>query len=203
MNTKSSTGLILGVVGVIAAIGIITAVVANRDSGDSKKADSTQQSSVSSSDSSKNSSDMKKEAASDIVSLAVATPDLSTLVVAVKAADLVATLQSEGPFTVFAPTNAAFAALPAGTLDSLLLPENKATLARILTYHVVSGQVMSSELKDGQVVKTVQGETLTVTLADSKVMLTDTKGNKSTVAKADIEASNGVVHVIDSVVLPQ
>jgi uncharacterized surface protein with fasciclin (FAS1) repeats len=117
----------------------------------------------------------EKKAESDIVELAVATDSLSTLVTAVKAAGLVETLQGDGPFTVFAPTNDAFAALPAGTLDSLLLPENKETLAGILTYHVVSG----------------------------KVMLKDAKGGVATVASADIEASNGVVHVIDAVVLPE
>lgn len=145
----------------------------------------------------------EKKAESDIVELAVATDSLSTLVTAVKAADLVETLQGDGPFTVFAPTNDAFAALPAGTLDTLLKPENKATLAGILTYHVVSGKVMSSDLKDGQVVKTVQGENLTVSIEGGKVMLKDAKGGKATVASADIEASNGVVHVIDAVVLPE
>jgi uncharacterized surface protein with fasciclin (FAS1) repeats len=145
----------------------------------------------------------EKKAESDIVELAVATDSLSTLVTAVKAADLVETLQGDGPFTVFAPTNDAFAALPAGTLDSLLLPENKETLAGILTYHVVSGKVMSSDLKDGQVVKTIHGENLTVSISGGKVMLKDAKGGMATVASADIEASNGVVHVIDAVVLPE
>jgi uncharacterized surface protein with fasciclin (FAS1) repeats len=140
--------------------------------------------------------------AADIVGLAVATPDLSTLVAAVKAAGLVSTLQGSGPFTVFAPTNAAFAALPAGTLDSLLLPENKATLAGILTYHVVAGKVLSTDLKDGQVVTTVKGDKLTVNVGGGKVTLTDAKGGKATVKAADIMASNGVVHVIDAVVLP-
>lgn len=139
----------------------------------------------------------------NIVGLAVATPTLSTLVSAVQAADLVETLSGMGPFTVFAPTNDAFANLPAGTLDTILLPANKATLSGILTYHVVAGKVMSSDLKDGQVITTVQGNTLTVSIMGGKVSLTDAKGGKSTVALADVDATNGVVHVIDSVLLPQ
>jgi uncharacterized surface protein with fasciclin (FAS1) repeats len=137
----------------------------------------------------------------DVVGLAIATPDLSTLVSAVKAADLVTTLQGAGPFTVFAPLNSGFAALPSGTLDSLLLPENKAKLASILTYHVVAGKVLSKDLSNGQVIGTVAGGKLTVEIANGKVMLVDEKGGKSTVKTADVEAKNGVVHVIDSVLL--
>ena len=140
---------------------------------------------------------------STIVELAVATDDLSTLVTAVTAAELVDTLSGEGPFTVFAPTNDAFAALPAGTVDTLLLPENKAKLQAVLTYHVVAGKVMSSDLSNGQVVKTVQGNNLTVEIADGKVMLVDATGAKAEVVTADVEASNGVVHIINSVVLPE
>jgi uncharacterized surface protein with fasciclin (FAS1) repeats len=140
---------------------------------------------------------------STIVELAVATDDLSTLVTAVTAADLVDTLSGEGPFTVFAPTNDAFAALPAGTVETLLLPENKAKLQAVLTYHVVAGKVMSSDLSNGQVVKTVQGNNLTVEIADGKVMLVDATGAKAEVVTADVEASNGVVHIINSVVLPE
>jgi uncharacterized surface protein with fasciclin (FAS1) repeats len=139
----------------------------------------------------------------NIVGLAQTTESLSTLVAAVQAADLVDTLNGSGPFTVFAPTNDAFAKLPAGTLDSLLLPENKATLSGILTYHVVSGKVMSTDLTNGQIIKTVNGANLTVEITGGTVMLVDAKGNKSTVATADVQASNGVVHIIDSVVLPQ
>lgn len=140
---------------------------------------------------------------SNIVELAVATPALSTLVTAVTEAELVETLSGTGPFTVFAPTNDAFAALPAGTLDTLLLPENKAKLQAVLTYHVVAGKVMSSDLSNGQVVKTVQGNELTVMIEGGKVMLQDATGAKAEVVTADIEASNGVVHVINSVVLPE
>jgi uncharacterized surface protein with fasciclin (FAS1) repeats len=149
--------------------------------------------------------DMNNEAEvnEDIVALAIKTEALSTLVAAVKAAELVDTLQGEGPFTVFAPTNAAFEALPEGTLASLLLPENKTQLGGILKYHVVSGQVMASDLSDGQTITTVQGGTLTVKIADGKVYLVDATGNEVPVEQADVNASNGVVHVIGGVLLPQ
>lgn len=135
--------------------------------------------------------------AADIVDVAADTPDLSTLVEAVTAAGLAETLQGEGPFTVFAPTNEAFAALPAGELDRLLKPANKAELAKILKYHVVSGEIMSSDLTNGQKAKTVEGGTLTVTINGNTV-----KVNDATVVQADVPASNGVVHVIDKVLLP-
>jgi len=132
----------------------------------------------------------------DIVDLAVETDILSTLVEAVKAGGLVETLKSDGPFTVFAPTNEAFAALPEGTLESLLKPENKDQLVAVLTYHVVPAKVMSTDLKDGQKAKTVQGADIEVDLGDG------VKINDANVVKADIKASNGVVHVIDKVILP-
>lgn len=131
-----------------------------------------------------------------IVSIASGADNLSTLVSAVKAADLVETLNGDGPFTVFAPTNEAFAKLPEGTVESLLMPENKDQLTRILTYHVVSGKVMSGDLEDGMTAKTVQGAEIEISLGDN-VMIND-----ATVEKADIEASNGVVHLIDSVIMP-
>lgn len=140
--------------------------------------------------------EMKEEAAKDIVALAMETESLSTLVAAVKAGDLVATLQGEGPFTVFAPTNEAFAALPEGTLENLLKPENKDQLVAILTYHVVSGKVMSTDLSDGMKAATVNGAEITITTTGGA------KVNGANVAAADIEASNGVVHVIDAVILP-
>lgn len=133
----------------------------------------------------------------DIVDLAIQTEFLSTLVAAVKAGDLVDVLKGDGPFTVFAPTNEAFAKLPAGTVDNLLKPENKAQLVAVLTYHVVSGKVYSKDLKDGMKAKSVQGSDVTITLKDGKAMVND-----ATVTTADIEASNGVVHVIDTVILP-
>ncbi|CAH0364156.1 unnamed protein product [Pelagomonas calceolata] len=141
-----------------------------------------------------NSSD---EPTQNIVELAQATDFLSTLVQAVVAADLVETLSGDGPFTVFAPTNDAFAALPNGTLASLLLPENQPQLIAILTYHVVPGKIMSTELSDGQEAATVQGDVVTITIADGTV-----KVNDATVSIPDIEATNGVVHVIDTVLIP-
>ena len=137
-----------------------------------------------------------EEVAKDIVGLAVETEALSTLVAALKAGGLVETLQGDGPFTVFAPTNEAFAALPEGTLESLLKPENKDQLVAILTYHVVSGKVMSTDLSDGMKAATVNGAEVTITTADGA------KVNGANVVMADVEASNGVVHVIDAVILP-
>ena len=134
----------------------------------------------------------------DIVDNAAGSADHTTLVAAVKAAGLVETLKSAGPFTVFAPTNAAFGALPAGTVDNLLKPENKAKLTGILTYHVVAGAVKAADLKDGQKIKTVQGEELTVSIKDGKVMI-----NGATVTIADVISSNGVTHVIDAVLIPK
>lgn len=132
----------------------------------------------------------------NIVELAVATDFLSTLVAAVKAGGLVDVLQGDGPFTVFAPTNEAFAALPAGTVEELLKPENKDKLVAVLTYHVIPGKVMSSDLKEGAKVKTVNGAEVSISLAGGA------KVNNAKVTAADIEAKNGVVHVIDRVILP-
>ncbi|MEP1199394.1 MAG: fasciclin domain-containing protein [Tateyamaria sp.] len=138
----------------------------------------------------------------DIVDIAAGNPDFSTLVAAVQAAGLVDTLKSDGPFTVFAPTNAAFAALPAGTLDSLLLPENKDTLTSILTYHVVPGQVTAGDvLGTRQNVATVNGATVDVNGQAGKLG-TGVKVNDANVTAADIFATNGVIHVIDKVLLP-
>ncbi|MEX1219198.1 MAG: fasciclin domain-containing protein [Solirubrobacterales bacterium] len=133
----------------------------------------------------------------NIVETAQATPDLSTLVKAVVAADLVETLSGAGPFTVFAPTNEAFEALPPAELARLLEPANRDELAKILTYHVVAGDILSADLADGQKVKTVEGQDLTITVDGDTV-----KVNDATVVKVDIETSNGVVHVIDGVLLP-
>ena len=135
------------------------------------------------------------EAKKDIVDLAVGTEMLSTLVKAVQQGDLVKTLKSDGPFTVFAPTNEAFAALPDGVLQKLLMPENKDKLQAILTYHVVAGAITSGNLSDGQMAETVQGSEIKVNKNYGKVKI-----NEAQVLKADIEASNGVVHVIDKVI---
>ena len=131
-----------------------------------------------------------------IVDVASGNKSFSTLVTAVKAAGLVETLSGKGPFTVFAPTNAAFDALPKATLASLLKPENKAKLQKVLTYHVVSGKVMAKDVKPGSV-KTVEGSPVTVRVRGGKVMV-----NNANVIKTDIKASNGVIHVIDKVLLP-
>ena len=139
-----------------------------------------------------------EQTTNDIVATAVATPTLSTLVAAVTAAELVETLQGAGPFTVFAPTNDAFAALPAGTVDNLLKEENKADLQGILTYHVVPGAVMAADLTDGMVVTTVNGKTITINVSDAGVSI----NGGAKVTMADIHTTNGVVHVIDAVLLP-
>jgi uncharacterized surface protein with fasciclin (FAS1) repeats len=135
-------------------------------------------------------------AAGTIVDVAAGNPDFSTLVAAVEAAGLVETLSGEGPFTVFAPTNEAFAALPAGVLDMLLLPENQETLVQVLTYHVVPGEVTSDLVTAGDVA-TVEGSTIAIT-TDDGVKINGT----TTVTAVDVEASNGVIHVIDAVLIP-
>ncbi|MBL7860106.1 MAG: fasciclin domain-containing protein [Cyclobacteriaceae bacterium] len=146
----------------------------------------------------------------DVVDIAIGSADHTTLVAAVKAADLVTTLKGKGPFTVFAPTNAAFNKLPEGTVANLLKPENKAQLAKILTYHVVSGNLdaagVTAAIKSGNgkaVVTTVSGGKLTASLENGKVKLTDEGGNAAYVTAADLKGSNGVVHVIDGVVMPK
>jgi uncharacterized surface protein with fasciclin (FAS1) repeats len=136
-------------------------------------------------------------ATQDIVAVATGAGSFKTLVAAVQAAGLVETLQGKGPFTVFAPTDEAFAKLPSGTVEGLLKPENKDKLAAILTYHVVSGKVMAADVKTGEV-KTVNGKDLSVKVADGKVTV-----NGASVVTTDIAASNGVIHVIDAVVLPK
>lgn len=145
-----------------------------------------------------------------VVDVAVGSKNHTTLVAAVTAADLVATLQSAGPFTVFAPVNAAFDKLPAGTVETLLKPENKATLTKVLTYHVVAGNIDAAAvvkaIKDGNgkaVLTTVSGGKLTASVVDGKVILTDENGGTATVTATDLKAGNGIVHVIDGVVLPK
>ena len=132
----------------------------------------------------------------DVVDTAVNAEGFETLVAAVEAAGLVETLKGEGPFTVFAPTDEAFAALPEGTVEDLLLPENKDQLTAILTYHVVPGKVMSGDLSDGMTAATVEGSEVTI-MTEGGVMVND-----ATVVQPDIEASNGVIHVIDKVIMP-
>lgn len=150
------------------------------------------------------------QAQKTVVDIAVGSKEHTTLVAGLTAADLVTTLQSAGPFTVFAPTNAAFAKLPAGTLETLLKPENKATLAKILTYHVIAGTfdaaavVKAIKANNGSLsLTTVSGNKLVASIKQGKVTLTDEKGNSATVVVADLTATNGVIHVIDAVVLPK
>ncbi len=138
----------------------------------------------------------------NIIQNAVNSKDHTTLVAAVKAAGLVQTLEGKGPFTVFAPTNAAFGKLPAGTVDSLVKPENKATLTKILTYHVVAGKLEASDLADGKMLKTVEGEQLTVKRAEGNIWIVDGKGGSSMVTISNVNQSNGVIHVIDTVLMP-
>lgn len=145
----------------------------------------------------------------DIIDNAMNSKDHTTLVAAVKAAGLVDTLKGAGPFTVFAPTNAAFDALPAGTVDTLLKPEMKADLTKVLTYHVVSGKLDAAALAEqiaagggSATLTTVQGEALTAKAAGNGIALTDAKGNVATVTTADVYQSNGVIHVVDKVLMP-
>jgi uncharacterized surface protein with fasciclin (FAS1) repeats len=192
MGNESNSGKVIAIIVAVAVIvgGIAFFAMSGNDEESTASTDT--------STSQEESSDMAEAPAEqNIVELAQATPDLSTLVTAVVAADLAETLSGDGPFTAFAPTNEAFEALPAGTLDDLLKPENKDQLTDVLTYHVVAGDVMSSDLTDGQEITTLQGDTLTVKITDGVVTI-----NGATVTTADVDASNGVVHVIDQVLLP-
>lgn len=145
----------------------------------------------------KDKSEAAAKPAGTIVDIAVGNPDFSTLVTALKAAGLVETLQGAGPFTVFAPTNAAFAKLPAGTVENLLKPENKAQLTAVLTYHVVAGKVLAADVVKLSSATTVQGGEVKINAAGGSV-----KVNDATVTATDIAGSNGVIHVIDTVILP-
>ncbi len=178
--------LLLGLVGLIALSPL--AISAQSNDCANKKSDTSKVSYVKAS----------MNATPDIVDTAVSAGIFKTLVAAVQAGGLVETLKSDGPFTVFAPTDEAFAKLPAGTVENLLKPENKATLVKILTYHVVSGKVTAADVMKIKSAKTVQGQNVKVKVKKGKVMI-----NKSTVVKADIMTSNGVIHVIDTVLMPK
>lgn len=179
----------------IVALAIAGGLILTGCSSDSDEATTTEESAVEVVESAEASEDAAMETASgDIVTVATE-GGFSTLVAAVQAAGLVETLQGEGPFTVLAPTDEAFAALPAGVLDKLLLPENKDLLAKILTYHVIPGKVMAADVTDGDVA-TVEGQNVTFSTADGVSV------NGAKVITADVEASNGVVHVIDVVLVP-
>lgn len=193
-------GLILGAVIAVLALGVGGFLLFSNDDDATDDSSATESSQMSDQDAT--SSTEAAEETQTIVALAQATPSLSTLVSAVVEAQLVDTLNGEGPFTVFAPTDDAFAAALEEldiTAQELLARED---LAAILTYHVVAGDVRAADLSDGQIVETVQGETLTVSIGNA-VTLTDANGRVSTVTATDIAASNGVVHLIDTVVLPQ
>ena len=207
MSNNNNTPLIISVVSIIAIVGGILAFNLNNKPQPNSSNNSANQASAMTDNKTDKTSVMVGGAAmfrdKDIVSNVVNAPNLSTLVAAVKAAGLVETLQGPGPFTVFGPNNDAFAALPAGTVETLVKPENKAKLATVLTYHVVSGNLLASTLKDGQTLKTVQGGMLTVTKSGDKILLKDENGGLSTITQADVLQSNGVAHVIDTVLLPK
>jgi uncharacterized surface protein with fasciclin (FAS1) repeats len=193
-GNNSKTALIVGLIALL-AIGGGTAFLLSREDT-TTETETTQ---------SQDATDSTTETAAEqnIVEIASGNEDFSTLVTAVQAAGLVETLSDETKeYTVFAPTNDAFNKLPAGTVESLVLPENKTTLSGILTYHVVAGTVLSTDLSNGQVVKTVNGADLTVEIMEGKVYLVDAKGGKAMVTTADLKANNGVIHVIDSVLMP-
>ncbi len=181
----------------VAAAGIAALLVLSGcSSNDDEAATTPTATSASPTQDSMESASPTAEAPGTIVDVASGNPDFSTLVTAVTAAGLGETLSGTGPFTVFAPTNAAFEALPAGLLEALLLPENKDTLTKILTYHVVSGEVTSDQVKAGDV-ETVEGSAITIT-TDDGVVLNET----AKVTAVDVDASNGVIHVIDGVLVP-
>ncbi len=181
---------------------LATAACTNNNKKDTQKSETVEQETV----------EVKKEEVVEtptIVGVAAANKNFTTLVTAVKAAGLVETLNGKGPFTVFAPLNDAFAKLPAGTVEGLLKPESKETLTAVLTYHVVSGKFVAADvvkaIQDGNgtfVITTVQGGTLTASLDGDSVILTDAKGGKSKIVLTDVAASNGVIHAIDTVVMP-
>lgn len=181
--------------GVVAAAAALTLTLAA--CGDSTDEASSEPTETVSEEMAEESEEMAEEPAGvgTVVDVAASTDGFGTLVTAVTEAGLVDTLNGEGPFTVFAPTDEAFAALPPGVLDALLLPENQETLAKILTYHVVPGQVLAADIADGDVA-TVEGQTIALSTADGVTV------NGATVIQADVVADNGVIHVIDSVILP-
>ena len=188
-------------VAAVIALAITTAACGSDDADTAAAAPATSSAAASPSPSASASESM---ASADIVDTAVAAGDFTTLTAALTAAGLVDTLKGPGPFTVFAPTDDAFAKLPAGTVDTLL-KDPKGDLTQILTYHVIPGKVMAADVVklDGQKVKTVQGGELTVGVDGDKVILTDAAGNTVNVTTTDVEASNGVIHVIDGVLMPK
>jgi uncharacterized surface protein with fasciclin (FAS1) repeats len=187
----------------LVALALLVAGCSDDDGDDASDTTTTEAAEESTTDSMADDTAAEEPAAeADIVDTAVEAGDFTTLVAAVQAAELEETLRGDGPFTVFAPTDDAFAALPEGTIDTLLA-DPSGDLTDILTYHVVEGEVLSSDLTDGQEVTTVNGATFTVNVGDDgAVTLTDAAGGEITVSTPDVEASNGVIHVIDGVLMP-
>lgn len=188
---------------------LLSGVFAVHGCGDSKKENTTGEAQVAESEYTAEEATVPETQVPNIVGVAAGNENFSTLVAAVQAAELVETLSGDGPFTVFAPVNNAFDKLPEGTVNDLLKPENKEALSSILTYHVVSGNVMASDVvkaiqeNDGSFeISTVQGGTLTASLQGENVILTDSNGGTSTIVMTDVAASNGVIHAIDTVVMP-
>lgn len=208
-SNKATTAIITLVVGLLIGGGagfLIADMNKKNDNSMSNTTESSQQTSMDAGSDGVTVGGAKMVKDKDIVDNAVNASNVTTLVTAVKAADLVSTLKGEGPFTVFAPTNDAFNKLPEGTVDTLLKPESKATLAKILTYHVVPGTYTSADLKvmaaKGEMLTSVEGEMLTPVVKDGKVYIKDAKGGESMVQTSDVISSNGVTHVIDSVLMP-
>jgi uncharacterized surface protein with fasciclin (FAS1) repeats len=181
----------------VVAVGSLVGAACSSDDDSASTADTTTTTRASSSTTASGGA----AASETIVEIAAGNPDFTTLVSAVQAAGLAETLSGEGPYTVFAPTNEAFAEVPAATLQSLLEPANKDTLTKILTYHVVAGEVLAADVTPGPVT-TVEGGTFTVEVEGSDVILVDGQGNRSMVTTTDIQGSNGVIHVIDGVLIP-
>ena len=189
------------------SMALVSSLIFVTGCGETKKKDATQE--AQKTESSYEKEEVMAVETPNIVEVAAGNENFSTLVAAVKAAGLVETLSGAGPFTVFAPLNGAFEKLPEGTVDGLLKPESKETLTSILTYHVVSGSFNAADVvqaiqdNDGAfVITTVQGNTLTASIEGENVILTDTNGGTSTIVLTDVEASNGVIHAIDTVIMP-
>ena len=204
MSTTPTRRLVIRLLALLGAVTLLAAACGD-DGGDDASDTSTEETSTTEEmDDESSDTTMAEEAeGDDIVDTAIAAGDFTTLVAAVQAAGLEETLRGEGPFTVFAPTDDAFAALPAGTVDTLLADPSGA-LTDILTYHVVEGEVLAADVvgMDGQAVTTVNGGTFTVGVDGDAVTLTDAQGNTVNVVQTDIETSNGVIHVIDAVLMP-
>jgi uncharacterized surface protein with fasciclin (FAS1) repeats len=188
--------------GALVALSTLGAAACADDSDDQNAADSEASDTPTSTGSEMADNASPQATADTVVDLAASDEQFTTLVQAIEAADLAGTLAGDGPFTGFAPVNDAFDALPAGTLDTLLQPESKPQLEAVLTYHVVPSKALSTDLRDGMKLTTVQGEDLTVGVSDGSVTLTDAAGNDVAVVAADLEADNGVVHAIDAVLMP-